>query len=152
MSQQQLEMQASLGFSPGMIGETAAPPAGVNEAAAAVGIEKSHDDVRQAIVALRALQPCLLFAFGASLISFVVGAIAIVWIKTQPVHHLVQGGSPNHIGLMLSAVFAVLLLVMLASSIWVNRLFRLHAFHEGKVAPKTTSGMVGSADLRQPLV
>ena len=44
-------------------------------------------------------------------------------------HHLVQGGSPNHIGLMLSAVFAVLLLVMLASSIWVNRLFRLHAFH-----------------------
>jgi hypothetical protein len=155
------EIPANLGFSPGMIGERATAP---SFAAARTSVEPppvarmaspqelsqeqlevTGDDVARAIDALRAVQPSLLIAFGASLFTFVSGAVAMVWIKTEPIHFARHGIPNNHIAVILTAIFVALLLSLLAVYAWISSLFRVRQFHDAKL-----SGL--PEQLHQPLV
>ena len=81
-------------------------------------------------------------------IAQVLGAIAMVWIKTEPIHFLRGGfggkGDPNHIAFALSVVFIGLLLVMAIALGWINRLFRVRHYHDASL--RTQARCSESAD------
>ena len=138
----QSELPANLGYRPGMLGEHA-EAAAAEEALGHAGAQggrlganesASFDDVQRAIMAMRAVQPSIFAAFGLSLCTFVVGAIAMVWIKTEPIHFLRGGkGDPNHIAFALSVVFVGLLVVMAIAFGWINRLFRVRYYNDASL-------------------
>ena len=138
----QSELPANLGYRPGMLGEHA-EAAAAEEAMGHAGAQggrlgadesASFDDVQRAIMAMRAVQPSIFAAFGLSLCTFVVGAIAMVWIKTEPIHFLRgEKGDPNHIAFALSVVFVGLLVVMAVAFGWINRLFRVRNYNDASL-------------------
>ena len=121
-------------FLPGMIGERGRGPASPGVERAASGDYTRNDDVQRAINAMRAVQPSLLVAFGLSLLTFVGGAVAMVWIKTEPIHYKRTGHPNNHIALILSAVFLALVVVMAIVNIWIERLFHVRNFHDANLS------------------
>ena len=141
----QTELPANLGYRPGIMGERAEEAAaeealghaGAQRGTLGAGEKASLDDVQRAIMAMRAVQPPIFAAFGLSLCTFVVGAIAMVWIKTEPIHFLRGGfggkGDPNHIAFALSVVFIGLLVVMAIAFGWINRLFRVRHYHDASL-------------------
>lgn len=81
------------------------------------GQQTQNDDVQQAIFALRKVQPVLLFAFGASLGTFVIAATAMSWIKTVYHHKQVlkrDEDSWNTIAIILTTAFCMLGLTIVA--------------------------------------
>lgn len=74
--------------------------------------QAQNDDVQQAIHALRKVQPTLLYAFAASLTTFVFAATAMAWIKTVYHHKQVierEGDDcPNTIAIILTTAFGLL--------------------------------------------
>lgn len=140
----QSELPANLGYRPGIMGEHAEEAAaeealghaGAQRGTLGAGEKASLDDVQRAIMAMRAVQPPIFAAFGLSLCTFVVGAIAMVWIKTEPIHFLRGGfvkGDPNHIAFALSAVFIGLLVVMAVAFGWINRLFHVRNYNDASL-------------------
>lgn len=151
----QSELPANLGYRPGMLGDHA-------EAAAAEEAlgnlpngrpeeRESFDDVQRAIMAMRAVQPSIFCAFGASLCTFVVGAIAMVWIKTEPIHFLRGGkGDANHIAAALSFVFVGLLVVMAAAFVWINRLFRVRVYNDATLRHRSAERQISPSVYTPP--
>mmetsp|Transcript_25686 Transcript_25686/g.65281 ORF Transcript_25686/g.65281 Transcript_25686/m.65281 type:complete len:260 (-) Transcript_25686:179-958(-) len=140
------ELPDNLGYRPGAIGEHGpVSPAlqRMNSVQAVAG-----DDVQRAIAAMRAVQPSILFAFGGLLLSFVIGAVAMVWIKTEPLHFTRSGHPNNHIAVALTAIFVLLLMVFALVHLWINKLFGMTRFHTANLrnSPSSTLG-----DLRVPL-
>ena len=135
----QSELPANLGYRPGMMGdhaEAAAAEEAYGAAGAnridAFGVEEAAglDDVQRAIIAMRSVQPPIFCAFGTSLCTFVIGAVAMVWIKTEPIHFARPEHATNHIAAALSVVFIGLLVVMAAAYVWINRLFRVRHYND----------------------
>ena len=120
------ELPTNLGYRPGMIGENyqnaGMPRAGETpeereRRAMLQGQQTQNDDVQQAIFALRKVQPVLLFAFGASLGTFVIAATAMSWIKTVYHHKQVlkrDEDSWNTIAIILTTAFGMLGLAIVA--------------------------------------
>ena len=120
------ELPTNLGYRPGMIGENyqnaGMPRAGetpVERERRAMLQEQQaqNDDVQQAIFALRKVQPVLLFAFGASLGTFVIAATAMSWIKTVYHHKQIlkrDEDSWNTIAIILTTAFGMLGLAIVA--------------------------------------
>ena len=159
------ELPANLGYQPGMIGDAAAAAAA--EEASGVYRQRtgdsaleaaSYDDVQRAIIAMRSVQPSILFAFALSLCTFVIGAVAMVWIKTEPIHYLRPDHPTNHVAAALSIVFVGLLIVMAASYLWVNRLFRVHHYNDATLRARSMERSPQAQDpqslhrYREPLV
>ena len=154
------ELPAALGFTPGMIGADAYQRAAAEPPP--LGVERSYsteqrrhfeqDDVHRAIQALHSVQPSLLGAFGASLCSFVAGAVAMTWIKTEPVHATRSGKPNNHIAIELSAIFVALLVLLAGIYCWVERLFHVRRYHDSTFSASASTGFPGAANnLREPL-
>jgi len=143
------ELPANLGYRPGMIGDSG-EEAAAEEAAGGFGHyteeSASKDDVQRAIIAMRAVQPSILFTFSTSLCTFVIGAVAMVWIKTEPIHFLRPEHATNHIAAALSIVFVGLLIVLAASYMWVNRLFRVRRYNDATLRARSLERF------REPLV
>ena len=158
----QSELPANLGYRPGIMGERAEEAAaeealghaGAQRGTLGAGEKASLDDVQRAIMAMRAVQPPIFAAFGLSLCTFVVGAIAMVWIKTEPIHFLRGGfggkGDPNHIAFALSVVFIGLLLVMAIAFGWINRLFRVRHYHDASLRAARCSESVDEPSMYTP--
>lgn len=149
----QSELPESLGFHPGAIGDATRTPAIVRQLSAEDRDgQQTNDDMQLAIDAMRAVQPSLLVAFGASLLTFVVGACAMVWIKT--VYHFLRSGHEiNHIAIALTAIFAVLLVVLGGVTLWLQCIFRVSRFHRGTLGGSTSPQASRMPEhLRQPLV
>jgi len=165
------ELPANLGYRPGMIGENPTSPdrrAAANNfspeerdrLAALQEQQAQSDDVQQAIYALRKVQPCLLYAFATALVTFVLAATAMAWIKT--VYHHIQvmerhhGHDWNFIASILTAIFGLLGLGVLGAVVWMNSLFSVDTFHASSVvsAPRFQNvhgSPVESSSLAQPL-
>ena len=150
------ELPHNLGFQPGVIEGATAPelPAMARMDSAKA---QSQDDVQRAIVAMRAMQPSIMVAWGLSLITFTSGAIAMVWIKTEPMHFVRTGHPNNRIAIYLSSLFILLLLVIVCANCWISSLFDIRQYHDAnlrstfsfRTSPKP-SGL--PMDLEQPLV
>lgn len=139
------ELPASLGYTPGMIGDGGTP----TRAPSVVEAGGGGDDVQRAISALRSVQPSLLLAFGAGLSTFTVGATAMVWIKTEEVRH--EGpAARSPVASHVTAVFAVLLLVTCVANMWLHQLFSVRRYHESTLEASPAVQPVMS-DLREPL-
>jgi len=155
------ELPANLGYRPGAIGDhMGAQHDPASPTIRRMDSTEQTDDVQRAIVAMRAVQPSILAAFGLSLCFFVAGAVAMVWIKTEPMHFVRTGHPNNHIAVALSSVFGCLLLVMLCVNVWINKLFSIEQFHDAQM--RGAAGEHSAAlrfsrnsrpkDLEQPLV
>ena len=138
------ELPANLGFRPGMIGEDTRGAGARDEGADAEALaslrlqQAQNDDVQQAIVALRKVQPTLLYAFAASLASFVIAATAMSWIKTCYHHLQVQKREEksdlNNIAITLTSIFGACAVAIGVAILWLRRLFDVDTFHASSLA------------------
>ena len=140
------EIPESLGYLPGAMEGAAAPTVPTIQRMESMRVSE-RDDVQRAIMALRSVQPSILIAWGLSLCTFTAGVVAMIWIKTEPMHFDRTGHPNNLIALYSSGIFIVLLMVLLCANIWVGGLFRFKTFHDGRIRAAALPG-----ELQQPLV
>ncbi|KAL3924260.1 MAG: hypothetical protein SGPRY_003970 [Prymnesium sp.] len=140
------ELPSMLGGRDGMIEQRCNSPDMLSAGFGAEPEKVVSDDVQQALKAMRAVQPSLIFSFGIALFSFIIAAVAMAWIKTVALH-LQSGNSMNHMALVLSFVFVALLLAIGGVTLWMGKLFKVRRYHTGNLTP--TSPFL--SHLRQPL-
>ena len=150
MATVQSELPGVLGGAAGMIGENPSegclPPPVVTDSST-MSDEDANDDVQQAINAMRAVQPSLIFSFGLSLFTFILAAVAMVWIKTSWLH-LRSGYVVNPLAQLLSCIFLALLCALAGVILWMFGLFRVRKYHAGNLEALTPY----LSSLRQPFL